>query len=235
MKILCIILTYNESGTIKNVINGIKDNYSNTDVLVVDGGSTDSTLQIVSSMNIDSVVVPSYFGIGGAEETGFKYAFQNNYDIMFRIDGDDQHTYSKIEKLLIPLMEDSSDFVVGSRYLKDTGYTPSLLRRIGNIVFSALIRLTTGLKITDPTSSFHCFNRKIINYFGKYHDFDYSEVESIVIMEKAGFRILEISTPMKQRETGNSSFSFVNAFNYVFSGVISILVSSIRKIPNGDE
>ena len=235
MKILCIILTYNESGTIRNVLKGIHENFPEAEILVIDGGSTDGTLQILSSLGINTVVVPSYFGIGGAEETGFKYAFQKNYDIMFRIDGDDQHTYSEIRNLLNPLLEDESDFVVGSRYLVNTGYVPSLLRKIGNIIFSGLIKLTTGLKITDPTSSFHCFNRKIINYFEKYHDFDYSEVDSIITMKRAGFRILEISTPMKQRETGNSSFSFINAFNYVFSGVISILVSSIRTIPQGDE
>jgi glycosyltransferase involved in cell wall biosynthesis len=234
MKILGIILAYNEFNTIKNVVTGIQEGFPQSDILVIDGGSTDNTLEILSELGINFVVLPSYFGIGGAEETGLKYAYQKNYDIVFRVDGDDQHKYSEIGNLLKPLIENRCDFVLGSRYLIDTGYVPSFLRKIGNVVFSNLIRLVTGLRITDPTSSFHAFNSRIINYFETYHDFDYSEVESIVIMKKAGFRILEISTAMKQREAGNSSFSFMNAFEFVFSGVVSILVNSIRKIPLGD-
>ena len=231
MKILGIILTYNESNTIKNVVTGIQEELPQADILVIDGSSTDNTLEIVSELGINYIIVPSYFGIGGAEETGIKYANQKNYDIIFRVDGDDQHRYSEIKNLLKPLIENKCDFVLGSRYLKDTGYITSLLRKIGNIVFSKLILLITKLKITDPTSSFHAFNRNIIKYFEIYNDFDYSEVESIVILKKAGFRIKEVSTPMKQRRSGDSSFNFINAFKYVFSGVVSILVCSIRRIP----
>lgn len=230
MKILAIVLTYNEADSINTVINGIKQELPTSDILIIDGESTDNTLEIANNLNIPCLVIPSYFGIGGAEEVGIKYAYQNNYNIILRIDGDDQHIYSEIEKLLNPLYEDRCDFILGSRYLLNTGYKASLTRKIGNIVFSKLIFLIAGLKITDPTSSFHAFNRDVIEYFETKIDFDYSEVDSLVILKKAGFRIKEVSTKMKQREHGNSSFSFINAFKYVFTGVVSILVLSIRKI-----
>lgn len=231
LKVLVIVLTYNESGSIEKVINGVRNQLPESDILVIDGGSGDNTIELANNLNVPSLIFPKYFGIGGAEEVGVRYAYKHNYDIVLRIDGDDQHNYAEIDKLLTPLYEDKCDFILGSRYLENTGYKASLTRKIGNIVFSKLIYLISKLKITDPTSSFHAFNRSVVEYFETKIDFDYSEVDALVILKKAGYRIIEISTNMKQRKQGNSSFHLSNAFKYVFTGVVSILVLAIRKIP----
>ena len=89
MKILVIIPCYNEEENIVKTVNNIKK--QKLDYIVINDGSTDNSLEVLKSNNINYINMPNNVGIGGVMQTGYKYALRNNYDIAIQFDGDGQH------------------------------------------------------------------------------------------------------------------------------------------------
>ena len=163
MKKLLIIPAYNEEKNIENTIKKLLAlNNPDIDYIIINDGSTDNTLAILDNNNFNYLTLPINLGIGGAVQTGYKYALYNNYDIAIQFDGDGQHNVEYISQL-IQQVEAGNDLVIGSRFLDNlTGFKSTKTRRIGIKLLSNLIKLCTGKKITDPTSGFRACNRKII-------------------------------------------------------------------------
>ena len=140
LRVLAIIPAYNEDKTIAQVIGSIKRLAQGIDILVVNDGSTDSTgIEAQKTGQALVVNLPANLGIGGAVQTGFKYAHRNHYDIAFQFDGDGQHRTSQIHKILTPVMESAADVVIGSRFLKKhNGFQSTFIRRIGIRIFEYL-------------------------------------------------------------------------------------------------
>ncbi|MDH5385288.1 MAG: glycosyltransferase family 2 protein, partial [Candidatus Aminicenantes bacterium] len=132
MKILVLILAYNEENTILNVIEETKKHLPEADILVVNDGSTDNTKYILRGRKDIKVLHHPYnMGIGGAIWTGFNFFVKSNYDYLVRIDGDGQHPSSQARMLLEPLYKKEADLVIGSRFIKREGYLSSFGRRGG--------------------------------------------------------------------------------------------------------
>src|ERR1044071_4244682 len=104
MRIAAIVPAYNEEKSIAVVVNELlrvgKENNLQLDVVVVNDCSTDTTGEIISKLNCIALNLPVNLGIGGAVQTGFKYAFENNYDLAVQVDGDGQHPADEIPKLV---------------------------------------------------------------------------------------------------------------------------------------
>ena len=161
-KILAIIPAYNEEESLGDVIDSLRFETSYIDIVVINDGSTDKTKEIAQSKDVIVINLPFNMGIGVAVQTGYKYAWRENYNIAVQVDGDGQHDPKFINELLKPLLINSADMVIGSRYLEKIGFQSTIIRRIGIRYFCFLIGLLSKSRITDPTSGFRAVNRKVI-------------------------------------------------------------------------
>ena len=228
MKILIIIPAYNEENNIENVINEILGlNNPDIDYIVINDGSTDTTLQILAKNNYNYINIPTNLGIGGAVQTGYKYALYNNYDIAIQFDGDGQHNVEYINQLIEEIKQ-GNDLVIGSRFICDIeGFKSTKIRRIGIVILSFLIKLCTGKKIKDPTSGFRACNKQIINLFAKDYPNDYPEPDTAVRIIKKNFKVKEIPVIMNERKKGKSSINVLKSIYYMVKVSLSIIISSL--------
>lgn len=229
MATLITIPAYNEEENIIEVIESIIRQKINTDILVIDDGSSDNTAALVQKNNKASLIVlPQNLGMGGAFQTGLKYAKRNNYDIVVNVDGDDQHRADEIKKIMEPVLQKKADVVIGSRLLlKDRKY-PILGRRIAQKIISFLILLFSGKKITDSTSGFRCYNKKAIDLLSQYYPTDYPGGEEVVFLIKNGIRIKEVATSIKMRKKGSSFVNIAVSIHYMIRVALSIFINVFR-------
>ena len=229
MKKLIIIPAYNESESIKETVQDIIDNAQGFDYIVINDCSTDNTRQICEDNNINYINLPINLGIGGAVQTGYRYARDNGYDIAVQVDGDGQHDVSYLEMMAEELVNSGSDMVIGSRFIKKEGFQSSFIRRIGIVYFNILIKLVTGTSITDPTSGLRMIGSEVINIFADNYPKDYPEPESVVSILRQGMKVKEVSVIMRERQGGVSSIRPAKSVYYMIKVTLAILVESIRK------
>ena len=171
---VAVIPAYNESHTLRGVIQSIQADAPDFDILVVDDGSTDRTAQIAQRAGVPVLRHPFNLGIGGAVQSGFQYAQENGYDYMAQVDGDGQHRADQLRMLIAAMDEDPAiDMVCGSRFLTDSGYPAPISRRTGIHLFSQLLSRIVGQRVSDPTSGFRLYNRRAINLFARDYPHDY--------------------------------------------------------------
>ncbi|HOQ37366.1 MAG TPA: glycosyltransferase family 2 protein [Acetivibrio sp.] len=229
MKILIIIPAYNEETTIQKVIRSINLKMPEADILVVNDGSTDDTSKKASQAGAKVVDLPYNLGIGGAVQTGYIYAKENDYDIAVQVDADGQHDPSYIKDLIKPLIENSADVAVGSRYISKTDYRSSICRRMGMVFFSFLVSLLTNQKFKDTTSGFRAVNKDVINCFANNYPDDYPEVDVLVKLKKKNFRIVELPVQMLERQGGKSSITAFRSLYYMVKVSLSLIIGVLRS------
>ncbi|MDD4494474.1 MAG: glycosyltransferase family 2 protein [Eubacteriales bacterium] len=228
MKILAIIPAYNEGKTIRDVILDIKRNVPEADILVVNDGSRDNTLQAAKEPGVYVADLPFNLGIGAAMQTGYIFARDGGYDFAVQVDGDGQHSAACIYELLEPLLAGNADMVIGSRYMEQNGYKSSAMRRIGAVFFSLLIKIITGQSIKDTTSGFRAANREIIKCFAEYYPSDYPEVEVIAKLHKLRKKIAEVPVKMRIRIAGISSITPIRSVYYILKVSLSLFIGTLR-------
>lgn len=228
---LIIIPAYNEAGNIEAVITSLGSTNPDWDILVVNDGSTDNTGEVAKATGRALVAeLPCNLGIGGAVQTGLKYAARHNYLHAVKFDGDGQHRAEEIDSLLRSILSGSADVVIGSRFLGNgQGYQSTWVRRIGIGLFQIINSLLIGQKVTDNTSGLRAYNRKSIEFLAKhYPSFDYPEPEEIILLAKNNFVIREIPVEMRERAQGKSSISPLKSLYYVVKVVLAVLMTSLR-------
>ena len=161
-RVLLIIPAYNEAENIERVVDNIENNFPQYDYVVVNDGSKDDTRDICKKRRYQYLNLSINLGIGGAVQTGYKYAKDKNYDIAVQIDGDGQHDIAYLERMLPLLKNGEADVVIGSRFIEKEGFQSSAARRTGIRFLSTLIWVCTGCKIKDVTSGFRAVNKKFI-------------------------------------------------------------------------
>ena len=160
MKKLAIIPAYNESASIVNTVSDIVKNAPDFDYIVINDRSADDTLKVCKENNINYINLPLNLGIGGAVQTGYWYALENDYDIAVQFDGDGQHDPAYIDSMIKEMEKSGCDIVIGSRFKNNR--KPLTARMLGSILITGAIRLTTGKHIGDVTSGMRLFNKKMI-------------------------------------------------------------------------
>ncbi|WP_028595469.1 glycosyltransferase family 2 protein [Paenibacillus assamensis] len=226
MKVLVIIPAYNEEATIHHVIDELRNYMPEVDVVVINDGSTDRTAEIAERAGAKVFTVPYNVGIGGGMQIGYMYAHRMNYDYAVQMDADGQHCASDLPKLIEHAKH--HDLVIGSRYVEETSYQSSKMRRIGMIFFSNIITWITKQRITDTTSGYRVANRRVIALYSSYYPTDYPEVESIVYLKRKGCRISEVSTEMRARLGGNSSITPLRSVYYMTKVTLAVLMTALR-------
>ena len=229
MKKLVIIPAYNESGNIDKTINDIKQNAPDFDYVIINDCSTDKTLEVLRKKGYNYLNLPINLGIGGAVQTGYRYAYYHGYDMAVQFDGDGQHNAAYLVEMAEVLVETDSDMVIGSRFIEKEGFQSSGLRRVGIGFFTKLIKMLTKKVITDPTSGMRIVNRRLLEVFTNDYPKDYPEPESTVTALSKGYKITEIPVKMNEREEGASSISNLKGVYYMIKVSIAIIIARLNN------
>jgi glycosyltransferase involved in cell wall biosynthesis len=232
-KVLIILPCYNEEAALPLLLDELQQlelpKAYQFITLVVNDCSKDNTIHIAKKYNVKVLDLVNNLGIGGAVQSGFKYAKQNNFDIAIQLDGDGQHPPSEINKQLEAFEAHNADVVIGSRFIEKEGYQSSFARRMGIKYFFNLNKLLTGNKIYDSTSGFRLLGKRAIDLAARNYPDDYPEPESLIIFSKAGLKIVETPVIMSHRLGGESSIGNLSSAYYCIKVTLSMLFSFIRK------
>jgi len=230
VKILIVVPAYNEQESIQQTIQEIFMSSLPLSAVVINDGSSDLTAHKVSQTKALLISLPFNLGIGGAVQTGFKFAKEHDFDLVVQVDADGQHDTSFLEVLIEPVLNNEVDMSIGSRFIPPyTGYQSSFVRRIGINFFARLISFLTGYKITDPTSGFRAYNKKMINVFAQYYPHDFPEPEAIVVAGRYRARIKEVPVVMRKRFSGQSSIRYFKTLYYMIKVTIAILLGRVKQ------
>ncbi len=231
-RIAAIVPAYNEEEAIASVVNDInflaQSQHLLIDVIVVNDCSKDSTAEVISKLNCIPLNLPINLGIGGAVQTGFKYALENGYDYAIQIDGDGQHPASEIPKIVNAAVNNGFDVIIGSRFISKEGFQSSAFRRIGINYFKWLNHFLVGTIVNDSTSGFRLINRKVMEIVAEYYPDEYPEPEAIIIYSLNNFKIGEVSVTMKERQGGVSSIGTFASIYYMFKVTLAIIFTFTR-------
>ena len=220
-ELLLIIPAYNEAENIVCVVNDLREHYPEFDYVVVNDGSKDLTAEICRENGFNLVDYPVNLGLAGAFQGGMKYAFRMGYVYAMQYDGDGQHDPRFIETMLETAKKTNSDIVIGSRFV--TEKKPWTARMLGSRIIGACIRLTTGRRISDPTSGMRLFNRRMIRDLA--HQVNYGpEPDTIAFLIRCGARVQECQVSMNERTAGESYLKFGASVKYMVRMCVSILV-----------
>lgn len=233
MNVLAIVPAYNEADTVGEVVRAIRA-LGGIDVVVVDDGSSDDTARIAREAGARVLELPINLGIGGAVQCGYLYAWRGRYDVAVQVDADGQHVPSEIPLLLAPFSQGEADLVLGSRYVERSEYQAPPARRLGMLIFSAVVTAVTGQRLRDTTSGFRAAGANVLRYLAAHYPQDYPEVEALVLLRRAGFRIREIPCRFSERRGGRSSITMARSAYYVAKVLLAILAGLFRPVPSRD-
>ncbi|MFC0215192.1 glycosyltransferase family 2 protein [Paenibacillus chartarius] len=231
MKILVIIPAFNEEQNLPGLFHKLQriQELLQFDIVVVNDKSSDGTSAVSRRFQGITIDLPVNLGIGGAVQTGYKYAAANGYDIAIQVDGDGQHNPEYIVRMVEMIRSGQADMVIGSRFLEGQGFQSTFLRRIGIKYFSAVIRLMTRMTVTDPTSGFRACSKEIIQLFAMRYPQDYPEPESLILMKRFSYKVKEIPVLMNERRNGTSSINLWKSVYYMVKVTAAIMIDSLRK------
>lgn len=235
MKVLIIIPAYNEEENILKTYNSImeynKKHNTKYDAIVINDGSKDKTEEILVNNKINHIKLVQNLGIGGAVQTGYKYAFNHDYDIAIQFDGDGQHDVNYVKDIIKPIEEGKANMVIGSRFIKDdvSEFKSTKMRRMGINLISFFIKLKTKKKIYDTTSGFRAVDKKVIELFTTDYPMEYPEPISSVNVLLKGYKVDEVAVEMKPRTGGVSSISKFKNIYYMINVILSIIIMKGKR------
>lgn len=212
---LVIVPTYNERFNIARLIPAVLAQHPSLEVLVVDDGSPDGTGAIVDTIaaldpRVHVIHRAGKLGLGTAYLTGFRWALERKYDLVFEMDADFSHNPERIPEFLEAIGE--ADLVLGSRY--QNGHVNVVNWPMSRLFLSyaanVYARAITGLPIFDTTGGFKCFRRNVLESIDlssvKSNGYAF-QIEMSFRAWKSGFRLLEIPIVFVDRTEGESKMS----------------------------
>jgi glycosyltransferase involved in cell wall biosynthesis len=226
MKIMVLIPAFNEEGSIRDLLKKVlKKNFN--EIVVVNDGSTDSTKNMVESMDIVLINHEKRRGIGEVTRTGIKHFLKGDFDYLVRIDGDGQHNVDDIKVLIDHINENDLDVVLGSRYLKN----PKLIRLQYSVIGEAffwilreIIEIKSSLKLSDPTSGFMLLNKDAASFLSKNTISDKYEPHIYTLLSLGGFKIDEVVVTINPRRFGKSFYEGMGGYIYGLEMIFRLLL-----------
>ena len=225
-ELLIIIPAYNEEENIENVVSFICKNYSQYDYVVVNDGSKDHTADICREKGYELLDLPVNLGLAGAFQAGLKYAYAKGYSYAIQFDADGQHRPEFISSMLERIKQ-GYDIVIGSRFVNER--KGKSLRMLGSKMITVAIKITTGVRVADPTSGMRMFSRSMIGEFAQNLNYG-PEPDTVSYLLKNGARVSEVPVHMEERQAGESYLNLANSAKYMVKMLTSILlVQNFRK------
>jgi len=227
-KLIVLIPAYNEEENIEKAvlsiprkINGIQK----VEVLVVDDGSTDKTAELAMNGGADKVVSHKRnMGVGASFMTGIRNAISMNADVVVTVDADSQFDSKQIPELIVPILNDQLDVVIGSRFLKEKPKNIPRVKMFGNKVFSKIVSWLVNQKISDSQTGFRAYSKEAILNVSIVNDFTYTQ-EVLIDLKFKGLQVGEIPVKVTYNEKRKSRV-VKNIFNYS-ARALSIIIRTL--------
>ena len=226
---VAIVPALNEEACIGRVVEEIRAFDSGFEIVVIDDGSGDRTAEVARAHGAKVLRLPFNLGIGGAVQTGFRYAWENGFDLAVRVDGDGQHDPAELDAIIRPVLAGEADIAVGSRFAGGPGYRPSRSRLIGIRILAWTVSRLVRQRVTDTTSGFQALNRRGIQLFAADYPHDYPEVEATVMVHRHRLRLREVPVRMRERTAGRSSITAFRSVYYMAKVLLAIFVGLFRR------
>ncbi len=226
---IAIVPAFNEEQNLSRLLAELRTLDPELEVVVVSDGSTDRTAEVAAAAGAHVVSLPFNLGIGGAVQTGFRFAWERGYELAVRLDGDGQHDPAQLRAVVEPVVGGEADLAIGSRFLAGGGYKSSAARRVGIRVLARVVSWIGHQRLTDTTSGFQALNRRAIRLFAADLPHDYPEVEGLVMAIRHNLRIKEVPVTMREREHGRSSISSLGSVYYMIKVLLAIFVDLFRR------
>jgi len=229
--VLAVVPALDEEATIGRVIAEIRRAEPGMAIVVVDDGSSDRTVEIARIAGATVLELPFNLGIGGAVQTGFRYALQEGFDIVVQVDADGQHDPGELDRLLPPLLEERADVVIGSRFAdRATEVHANRLRRLAMHAFAMVISAAIGQRVRDTSSSFRALNRRAVAFCAAEYPHGFLEtIEVTALLAHQGFRLVEMPVTIRPRGAGRSSLGPLTSLAYAAKVLLAVLVSRFRR------
>ena len=231
---IAIVPAYNEEAALPGVLAELRSVLPDVDVVVISDGSTDATPSVARAAGVHVAELPYNLGIGGALQTGFRFAARGGWDRAVQIDADGQHDPAEVKRLLDAL-DAGADLVVGSRFAADRGEGADY--RVGRVRGGAMgairagVRLLSGRRFTDTSSGFRGFSRAMIEAFAESYPSDYMDsVEALLLALRGGFTVVEVPVSMRPRAGGQPSTRNLR-LAYHMVRLVVVMVSSASPRP----
>ena len=228
-RVLVVIPAHDEEASLPRTLQEVRAKAPGVDLLVVDDGSRDGTSGVARSHGVPVVRHPVNLGVGGALQTGFRYAVERGYDIGVQLDADGQHDPAFLEPLLEPVLAGRCDVSIGSRYVARTDYRAPLARRLGMLLFSGVVQLALGQRITDTTSGFRAYNRAVMEVCQRNFPKDFPDAPLLIVLARRGFRLEEVAVEMRERRAGRSFYTLGKSLYYPYKNLLASLMALLRR------
>jgi glycosyltransferase involved in cell wall biosynthesis len=227
---VAIVPAFNEERNIVRVLAELRQFDPGLQVVVISDGSTDRTAEVAEAGGAHVLRLPFNLGLGGAVQTGFRFAWEEGYELAVRVDGDGQHDATQLGVVVAPVLAGEADIVVGSRFVSEEGgYRSSAARRVGIRILSWVVSTIGRQKVTDPTSGFQALNRRAIGLYAADLPHDYPEVEGLVMAIRHRVRLKEVPVTMREREHGRSSIGTLASVYYMVKILLALFVGLFRR------
>lgn len=229
-RLLVVVPAWNEEETLPAVIAELRSSVPEADLLVVDDGSTDRTVDVATSAGALVLELPFNLGVGGAMRAGYTYALRNGYDVTVQLDADGQHDPAQIPLLLGTMAEQDADVVIGARFAGVGEYDARGPRWWSMRLLAAVLSRVAGTRLTDTTSGFKASNRRAIRLFSTNYPAEYlgDTVESLVIASRAGLVIRQVGVAMRPRAGGQPSHSALKASVFLARAALALVIALSR-------
>ncbi len=228
-RVLVIVPAHDEEASLPATLAEVRACAPGLDVLVVDDGSHDATSRVARAAGVDVLRHTVNLGVGGALQTGFRYAVLHGYDVGVQLDADGQHDPAHLANVLAPVLEKRCNVAIGSRYVESTGYRAPLVRRLGMMLFSGVVQAALGQRISDTTSGFRAYDRAVMEVC--QHDFpkDFPDAPLLIALARRGFRLLEVPVVMRERRAGRSFYTLGKQLYYPYKNLLASLMALLRR------
>ena len=227
---LVVIPAFDEGEHIARVLQAVTRHAPEFDVLVVDDASRDNTAEIARANGATVVIHPFNMGYGAALQTGYRYALKSDYRVVVQLDADGQHDPETVSKLAEPVLSGQLDVVLGTRFHPGSSYRMPVLRWLGSLWFSSLVRWLTGLSISDPTTGMQALSPRVLQlYTSDAFPADYPDADMIVLLHRNRYRIGEMPVTMHERPDAPSMHRGIAVLYYVYKMTLAILMNTIRR------
>ena len=225
-----ILPALNEEAALRDVLHELRLYCPTLDVLVVDDGSTDSTAAVARAEGVAVAQLPFNLGLGGALQTGFRYALAHGYDRAIQFDADGQHDATQVP-VLLDALDEGADLVIGSRFAEGgCEYGVGRLRGGAMGVLRLALKLLSGRAFSDTSSGFRAFSAPMLQYYAASYPTDYMESpEALLLACQRGFRVVEVPARMRERAAGSPSNRHVRLVYHYLRALVSMLSQAGRR------
>ena len=229
LRVLVIIPAHNEQESLPRTLSEVRAAAPEVGVLVVDDGSRDATALVARRHGVPVLRHPVNLGVGGALQTGFRWALEHGYDVGVQLDADGQHDPAYLAALLEPVRAGRCDVSIGSRYVRRSGYRAPVARRLGMVLFSGLVSAVLHERITDTTSGFRAYARPVMEVC--QHDFpkDFPDAPLLIALGRRGFRLEEVPVEMRERRAGRSFYTLGKSLYYPYKNLLASLMALLQR------